>query len=61
VQTLKTKTYKKAVEWIAINDEPSETDLEEISGFLTVTLIADLFNIDEQVVAKDVLKIREKL
>jgi hypothetical protein len=51
----KTPTYLKAVAWIVHNDEPNELNLEIISGFISVCLVADLFGESTEKVAKDVL------
>lgn len=54
-------SYKKAVAWIALNDEPLWVDLEDleaISEMISVQLIAELFGKPEKKVAQDVLKYR---
>jgi hypothetical protein len=54
----RSKKYKFAIEWIAINDEPT---VVQIADLISVTLIADMFGFDPQDVAKDVLNLRQKL
>lgn len=49
------KLYQAAIEWIAENDEPRETNETWIESQLTVLLVADLFNVSPSVVVSDVL------
>lgn len=48
--------YKFGVEWIALNDEPTATDPKTISGFISTSLLADLFGKKPETVARDILK-----
>lgn len=48
-----------AVEWIARNDEPTDTNLESIKGYISTGLVADLFNKLPLRVAEDIKLIRE--
>ena len=57
-RTRQTQKYCKAVKWIACEDEPQEHDLEQISGYISVLLIADLFCVPSAIVARDVLSER---
>ena len=55
--------YKAAVKWIADNDESrlaDYNDVEEISGMLTVNLVADLWHKNAEDVARDVVTERKK-
>ena len=54
------KGYKFGVAWIAVNDEPTIRDVEEISGFISTLLLADLFDKDADKVAADILAERTK-
>lgn len=55
----RTAKYLQAVAWVALNDEPECLDVGEVSGFVSVALIADLFaNGDTDAVARDVVKAR---
>lgn len=56
-----TASYRYGVEWIAMNDEPSERDIEAMSGLISVCLLADLFGKDQSRVAEDVLRFRAKV
>ncbi|HUV15502.1 MAG TPA: hypothetical protein VMW28_02940 [Pelolinea sp.] len=47
--------YKKAVEWIANNDEPTIIDCEKIQDFITTQLVADIFHKEPNKVAVDIL------
>lgn len=53
-------SYRFGVEWIALNDEAGSNEPDQIIGYLSVALLADLFGIHPDKVAKDVLKYREK-
>ena len=55
---MKRKTYKTAVQWIADNDEPTQFDAYEVSGFISVQLVADLYGKDSFDVALDVVNVR---
>lgn len=57
---MKRASYRHAVDWIAVNDETAEMDLGYIADFVSVLLIADIFDVDPHKVARDVLKIRQK-
>lgn len=54
---LKRASYREAVEWIALNDEPSNPDVEEL---LSVALIADIFGATTERVAADIIRYREQ-
>lgn len=49
------KGYKFGVAWIADNDEPTSRDAEEIGGFISTLLLADLFEKPADTVAADIL------
>jgi hypothetical protein len=59
-------TYKEAIEWIALNDdaatEPFEVDYDEayerVYGYISTALITDIFHKDQEIVTKDILKLR---
>lgn len=51
--------YATAVEWIAVNDEPMELDLEGVQGYISVLLVADVFGKEAEDVAKDVISLRK--
>ncbi len=52
-------TYRAAIEWIAANDSPGDAEPEEaLRGYLTVALVADLFSLSCERVAKDVAALR---
>lgn len=52
-------SYRKAIEWIALNDEPGEMNVEITSEMISVGLIADLFGKTQQEVARQVVKRRK--
>jgi len=51
---------KYAIEWVAINDEPTDMDEETISEQLTVQLIADLFDKHPITIAERIIEWRER-
>ena len=53
-------SYRAGVEWIALNDEPQEMDLEAISGYISTILLAVVFDKNIDKVAQDVLRFRER-
>ena len=58
---LKRAGYRDAVNFIAENDEPRETELAEIIGTPTVVLVASIFGTTQERVAADVVRERAKL
>lgn len=57
---MKRASYREAVEWIAMNDDNAETDPEVVRYQVTVLLVADLFRLEAERVARDVLRYRAK-
>lgn len=55
---MKRASYRYGVEWVAFNDEPGEMNPERISGFISVCLLADLFDVTSEKIVADVLRIR---
>lgn len=53
-------SYRYGVAWIARNDEPEDRDVENVAGYISTTLLADLFGKDQDVVAADVVRYRER-
>jgi hypothetical protein len=51
--------YREAVEWIAFNDDETETDIEAIRQQMTVVLVADVFHLVPGVVAREVIRLRQ--
>lgn len=52
--------YQTAVEWIAYNDAPGDDDdVEALTSYLTVCLVADVFGIRVERVARSVKAIRD--
>jgi hypothetical protein len=52
--------YKRALQWIADNDEPMETDVEAMSELISVLLIADLYDVSPRAVADGVMRLRRR-
>ena len=58
---MKRASYKFGIAWIALNDNPrDEEGLEEVSGYISAALLADLFSVDQKKVAQDVINFRAK-
>lgn len=52
-------TYREAVQWIALNDNPGDDEgVSEIQGYISTLLVADLFGADPSLVALDVVRSR---
>lgn len=47
--------YKDAVSWIAMNDDPGEMDDEIVAMNISTKLVADLWDISDRRVARDVV------
>jgi hypothetical protein len=60
---MKRANYRDAIAWIACNDDAGEPDalnLETVHGYISVCLIADLFGVERERVARDVVRYRNK-
>jgi hypothetical protein len=51
---------KEAIQWIADNDEPGETDPEAMAELVTVLMVSDIFGLPEEEIARRVLIARKK-
>ena len=59
---MKRASYRHAVSWIAVNDAPGdELDELELAGFISVLLVADVFAVEAERVAGDVLRVRRRI
>lgn len=60
MQKVKSKeTLREAVGWIAMNDNPGNGDgLRDITGYISVLLVADLWRVPSGVVARLVIAVR---
>ena len=52
------KGYWFAIEWIAYEDEPLDTNLESVKGYISTNLVADLFDKSNLVVAENIISLR---
>lgn len=50
--------WTDAAQWIALNDDPAEMDVETIAGSLTVVMAADIFNRDADEIARHIVTLR---
>lgn len=60
---MKRPSYKRAVLWIALNDDAGANaalDLSEVRVYITTLFVADLFGVDSEQVARDVIKVRRR-
>lgn len=58
---MKRASYREAVYWIAWNDDPADgPDTERIAAYVTAGLIADIFGVEPEKVARDVARCRRK-
>jgi hypothetical protein len=55
-----TGSYRRAVEAIALNDEPNCLDIDEMSGYASVLVTAITFGKDQDQVAADVVRWRTR-
>lgn len=56
----KRPSYRRGIAFIALNDEPDETDVEIMETLLSVVTLATTYNISEKQVATDVLAYRRR-
>lgn len=59
----KRASYRKGVEWIALNDDPAAGDAQEVeavAGYISTMLLADLFGVSSEDVAKDIIRYRKR-
>jgi hypothetical protein len=53
-------SFRAGVAWIAMNDEPSMAEVEQVAELISVMLLADLFEVEPERVARDVIRYRRK-
>lgn len=53
-------SYREAVEFIALNDEPTENDPEAIAAYTTTVMLAHISGREPAAVAYDVLRVRNR-
>lgn len=58
---MKRASYRDAVDFVALNDEPSELDEEVVSGLASVVLVASIFDVETERVARDVVRLRKRI
>lgn len=51
-------SYKASLIWIAYNDEPEDLDENNISDYISVSFLADMYGISRHSVSKDICLIR---
>lgn len=58
---MKRASYRDGVDFIAQNDEVNERDPQVVDGLATVVMLASIFGVSTDRVARDVVRLREKL
>ena len=54
----KVASWRAGIEWIALNDEPTDTNPDTISAYISTMLMADLFGVSVWIVTNDILSVR---
>lgn len=57
---MKRASYRDAVDFIAFNDETAETDEAEVRTLASVLLVASVFGVETERVARDVVRLRKR-
>lgn len=59
---MKRASYKHGIELIALNDEPSVLDVDDLeeSAGISINLLADLFEVPLRKVCEDIVRLRRK-
>jgi len=60
---MKRASYREAVEWIALNDDngaPDAREADAVAGLISTILVAHLFGVERERVARDVVRYRIK-
>jgi len=50
---------QQAIEFIALNDDPGNTDIDDIQDSMTTALVSDVFNLKRSFIAKMVVALRK--
>lgn len=53
--------YRRAVEWLALNDDHGPRTVEQVASLVTTMLVADIYHRTPRDVAEDVLRTRARL
>lgn len=53
-------SYQRAIEWIALNDESGEQDVDVVAGMISTVLVADLWGKPATTVARAVIRLRKR-
>lgn len=57
---MKRASYRDGIDFIAMNDEPAELEEDVVAGLATVLLVSELFGVERERVARDVVRYRKK-
>lgn len=58
---MKRASYRDGVDFIAMNDEPTDLDPEDVELYTTVQMLAQLFAVPTERVAADVVRLRKRV
>lgn len=53
-------SYRHAIAWIALNDEPGDSDVEVIQSYISTLLVADIFGKEPEAVARAIVRYRKE-
>jgi len=56
---MKRPSYRTAIELLALNDDPGEMDEESVARSVSVGIVASLFEVEAERVARDVVRFRK--
>jgi hypothetical protein len=60
---MKRASYREAIAWVAENDSAGEStalELDEVGALVSAGLVADIFRVSTDKVAKDIVRYRRK-
>jgi len=58
--TTNSAAYNRAIEFIAFNDEPGESDFEVLTGYISVMCAAEILQVTLERIVTDVLDMRRR-
>lgn len=59
---MKRASFREACWWIALNDDPADPgaeNVETVAGYISTSLVADLFGVEREKVARAVIRRRK--
>lgn len=55
---MKRASYRQGVAFIALNDDAENVEVDEVANTISVGLLADLFGLETEIVANEVISYR---